>query len=79
MVSEVFNRLVAMVRHGQENGELREDIDPTLAAFMIESANMFYFQTMPIMKNIPEINYADDAGAFTEGVMDIIFNGVLQK
>jgi TetR/AcrR family transcriptional regulator len=79
MVSEVFNRLVALVRHGQENGELREDIDPTLAAFMIESANMFYFQTMPIMKNIPEINYADDAGAFTEGVMDIIFNGVLQK
>jgi len=79
MVSEVFNRLVAMVRHGQQEGELRDDIDPTLAAFMIESANMFYFQTTPIMKNIPEINYSDDAGAFSEGVMDIIFNGVLQK
>lgn len=79
MVSEVFSRLVAMVRHGQQNGEFRDDIDPTLAAFMIESANLFYFQTTPMMKNIPEINYSDDASAFSEGVMDIIFNGVLQK
>ena len=79
MVSEVFSRLVAMVRHGQQNGEFRDDIDPTLAAFMIESANLFYFQTTPMMKNIPEINYSDDASAFSEGVMDIIFNGVLRK
>lgn len=79
MVSEVFGRLVAMVQHGQQKGELRNDIDPTLAAFMIESANIFYFQTMPMMKNIPEINYSDDVSAFSEGVMDIIFNGVLQK
>jgi len=79
MVSEVFNRLVAMVQHGQQEGELRSDIDPTLAAFMIEAANMFYFQTMPMMKNIPEINYSDDVGAFSEGVMDILFDGVLQK
>lgn len=79
MVSEVFNRLVAMVQDGQQEGELRSDIDPTLAAFMIESANMFYFQTMPMMKDIPEINYSEDARAFSEGVMDIIFNGVLQK
>jgi len=79
MVSEVFSRLVAMVRQGQQNGEFRDDIDPTLAAFMIESANLFYFQTTPMMKNIPEINYSNDASAFSEGVMDIIFNGVLQK
>ena len=79
MVSEVFSRLVAMIRQGQQGGELRSDIDPTLAAFMIEAANMFYFQTTPMMKNIPEINYSDDAGEFSEGVMDIIFNGVLQK
>ena len=79
MVREVFSRLVAMVRQGQQDGEFRDDIDPTLAAFMIESANLFYFQTTPMMKNIPEINYSDDASEFSEGVMDIIFNGVLKK
>lgn len=79
MVSEVFSRLVAMVQQGQQKGEIRSDIDPTLAAFMIESANMFYFQTTPMMKNIPEINYSDNVSAFSEGVMDIVFNGVLQK
>ena len=79
MVSEVFSRLVAMVQQGQQEGEFRSDIDPTLAAFMIESANLFYFQTTPMMKNIPEINYSDDANAFSDGVMDIIFNGLLQQ
>ena len=79
MVKAVFNRLVAMIQQGQQNGEFRSDIDPRLAAFLIESANMFYFQATPMMKNIPEINYSDDAGKFSEGVMDIIFNGVLKE
>ena len=79
VVGKVFSRLVAMVRHGQQENEFRDDIDPALAAFMVVAANMFFFQASPIMKHIPEADFTSDAGTFSNGVMDILFSGVLRK
>ncbi|MBT8070370.1 MAG: TetR/AcrR family transcriptional regulator [Gammaproteobacteria bacterium] len=76
-VGKVFNRLVEMIRHGQQVKEFRADVDPRLAAFMIVSANMFYFQSEPIMKHIPEVLFSDDSNIFSHAVMDIFFNGIL--
>jgi TetR/AcrR family transcriptional regulator len=78
-VTEVFNRLVAMVEQGQQQGEFRTDIDPTLASFMIVSANMFYFQAAPVLKHIPEAKFSEDASTYSNGVMDIFFNGALEQ
>lgn len=78
IVGEVFSRLVAMVHQGQQENEFRKDIDPALAAFMIVSANMFFFQAAPVMNHIPEAGFTDDASTYSKGVMDILFNGVLQ-
>lgn len=78
-MGEVFSRLVAMVHQGQQENEFRKDMDPMLAAFMIISANMFFFQASPTMQNIPEIDFIDDAGAYSESVMDILLDGMLQK
>jgi len=79
VVGEVFNRLVVMVQNGQQNNEFRNDIDPGLAAFMIISANMFYFQATPVMQHIPDIQFTEDAANYSSSVMDILFNGLLQK
>ena len=78
VVGKVFSRLVAMVRHGQREKEFRDDLDPALAAFMVVAANMFFFQANPIMKRIPEAHFTNDADTFSNGVMDILFNGVLR-
>ena len=77
VMGNVFNRLVAMVRQGQQEKEFREDIDPTLAAFMIVSANMFFFQASPVMQHIQDVGFKDDAGIFSKGVMDVLINGML--
>jgi len=77
-VGSVFSRLVAMIQQGQKENELRKDIDPTLAAFMIVSANMFFFQASPVMQHIPEAHFTDDASTYSKGVMDILFSGILQ-
>ena len=45
---------------------------------MVVSANMFFFQTRPIMKQLTEIQLTGDATTYTDGVMDILFNGLLQ-
>ena len=79
IVGEVFNRLVTMVQQGQQEGEFQTDIDPALAAFMIVSANMFFFQANPVMSQIPEAHFTDNARTYSNGVMNILFNGVLQK
>lgn len=76
VVADVFTRIVAMVRSGQQNNEFRADIDPSLAAFMIIAANMFFFQAGPVMQYIPEANFSADTEAFSNGVMDIMFNGL---
>ncbi len=79
VVGDVFTRIVAMVRSGQQDNEFRADIDPALAAFMIVAANMFFFQASPVMEHIPEANFSGDAKAFSQGVMDIMFNGVVKE
>jgi len=79
VVGESFSRLVAMVRQGQLKDEFRADIDPTLAAFMIVSANMFFFQSAPVMQHIPGIQFTKDADSYLTGVMDILFNGLLKE
>ena len=78
VVGESFARLVEMVRQGQTENEFRAGIDPALAAFMIVAANLFYFQANPVMRHLPEAGFTDDASAYNDGVMDILFNGVLQ-
>jgi len=78
-MGEVFSRLVAMVQQGQQENEFRTNIDPMLAAFMIVSANMFFFQASPTMQSIPEIDFIEDLNTYSEGVMDILTNGMLQK
>lgn len=78
-MGEVFNRLVAMVQHGQQENEFRKDINPMLAAFMIISANMFFFQASPTMQNIPEVDFIEDTSAYSKNVMDILLNGMLQR
>lgn len=79
VMGEVFGRLVEMVHQGQLDKEFRDDIDPTLAAFMIISANMFFFQASPIMQHIPEAEFIDDASTYSNGVMDVLINGMLRR
>ncbi len=79
VVGEVFSRLVDMVHKGQQENEFRPEVDPALAAFMVIAANMFFFQANPIMQHIPEVGFADDAGAFSKGVMDILFDGIVRR
>lgn len=78
-MAEVFNRLRDMIRNGQKKGELRPDVDPTLAAFMIVAANTFFFQSMPVMQYLPEVDFDEDPAGFSSNIMDVFFNGTLGK
>lgn len=76
-VGESFARLVKMISKGQEQGEFRTGLDPALAAFLVVSSNVFFFQSRSIMPHLPDINFTDNADNFSAAMMDILFNGVL--
>jgi len=79
VMGDVVSRLVEMVHRGQVDNEFRKDVDPTLAAFMIFSANMFFFQSSPVMSHFPEFDLSSDARTFSRDVMDLLINGMLKK
>lgn len=79
VVGGIFARVVAMVRSGQQEGEFREDLDPALASFLLVAANMFFFQAGPVIQHIPEAGFSKDSDVYSEGVMDILLNGLLRE
>ncbi len=79
VMGEVFSRLAAMIQQGQQENEFRKDINPELAAFIIVSTNMFFFQASPVMQHIPEVDFSQDATTYSNDVMDLLINGMLQK
>lgn len=79
VVGDGFARLVEMIHQGQAKREFRAGIDPAMAAFMIFSSNVFFFQSSAVMKHLPDIHFTNDADEFGAGMMDIMLNGVMKN
>ena len=79
VVGKNFARLVEMINQGQAQGEFRSGIDPAMAAFLIFSSNIFFFQSSAVMPHLPDIHFTGDAEVFSKAMMDIMFNGLLQS
>ena len=79
VVGNVFRRVIAILRAGQESGVLREDLDPALCAFMLFGSNVFFFQAQSILKHFPEAGFARQADGFSDGMLDVLLNGMLNK
>ncbi|NIR58393.1 MAG: TetR/AcrR family transcriptional regulator [Gammaproteobacteria bacterium] len=71
-----FTRLVALLRDGQAQGALREDIDPAMLALLMVGANVFFFQVDALIRHFPDIRFADDRGAYSRMLADILWRGI---
>ena len=76
VVGKVFSELVGLMKVGIEDGELRPDLDPALAATLLLGANAFFFEALTVLRHLPEVDFADDAQRYSAGVMDILLNGM---
>ena len=76
VVGDAFARLVALIREGRESGGFRSEVDPTLAATLLVGANVFFFQTVSVLRHLPEVDFADQPERFSDGVIDLILNGL---
>jgi len=65
---------------GTQNGqEIARHVVEEVFSRLVAMVQMFFFQANPIIQTIPEIHFTNDARAFSAGVMDILFNGILRQ
>ncbi len=79
VVGYVFRRMISILRAGQEAGILRDDLDPTLCAFLLFGGNVFFFQAQNILRHFPEAQFARETACFSDGMVDVLLNGMLNK
>ena len=77
VVGDVYSRMTSIFREGQAAGVLRPDTDPALCAFLFLSANVFFFQSRIMMKQFPEAGFEEDPAAYSQGMADLLLNGML--
>ena len=70
-----FSRLVGWVRSAQNAGELRQGLDPSLFAFLLISANVHFFQALPVLQHLPEAGFAGDPGEYGRQVFALLMGG----
>jgi TetR/AcrR family transcriptional regulator len=79
VVGNVFRKMISILCTGQEAGVLRDDLDPALCAFLLMGANAFFFQAQGILKHFPEAGFAREGDYFSDGMVDVLLNGMLSQ
>lgn len=78
-MSEDFARLADIVRGGQACGELRSNVDPAMVATLLVAANVFWFQTAPLLRHLPGVEFAGDTQGLGDMLMDIVLRGIAAR
>lgn len=71
-----FSYLVGLLREGQAQGELREDIDPALVATLLISTKVFFFETRHVLRHFSEVDFADEPARYCDMVIDALLTGI---
>lgn len=83
LADNVFNKnfslLVDTMRVSQQHGEIRPDVDPAMAAIVLISANVFFFQASNVLRHFPDIDFANDGTRYSKMLADILLYGILPR
>lgn len=74
---EKFSRFVAILRAGQQAGELRADIDPAVVATVLLGANLFFFQAREVLRHFPEVGFTQQPERYSTMLADMLLRGIL--
>jgi TetR/AcrR family transcriptional regulator len=72
-----FSRFVAILRAGQQAGELRADVDPAMVATMLIGANVFFFESREVLRNFPDVAFTQNTKHYSSMLADILLHGIL--
>ena len=72
-----FAGLVAFLRTGQNQGELRKGIDPAMLATLLIGADVFFFQSREVLRHLPDVRFTDTPESYSAMLVDILLRGIL--
>ena len=75
---ENFARLVNILRMAQAGGELRQNLDPAMAAVLLIGADVFFFQAREVLRHYPDVTFSDDPSRYSRMLVDILLRGIVQ-
>ena len=73
---EKFARVVAILRAGQEAGELRADVDPAMVATVLLGANVFFFEARNVLRHLPEVGFSEQPERYSTMLTDLLLHGI---
>lgn len=73
---ENFQRLVSNLRAAQQRGDVRSGIDPAVAAFVLIAVNVFFYQSRPVLRHMPEAGFAEHPEHYLAQVAELIAFGL---
>ena len=71
-----FKLVVRLLREGQKQGIIRDDVACPVAAVMLLSMNVQYFQARDVMIRLPGLEAAADPEWFVDRTLDVFLNGL---
>ena len=74
---EKFSRLVAILRAGQQAGELRANIDPAMVATVLIGANVFFFESREVLRHFPDVTFTQQPERYSMMLADMLLHGIL--
>ena len=74
---EKFSRFVAILRAGQQAGELRADIDPAMVATVLLGANVFFFESREVLRHFPDVTFTQQPERYSTMLADMLLHGIL--
>jgi len=74
---ENFSRFVAILRAGQQAGELRTDMDPAMVATLLIGSNVFFFESREVLRHFPDVSFTQRPEHFSLMLADILLHGIL--
>lgn len=78
VLGDHFASLVNVIIGGRKTGVLRHGADPAMAAILLVSANLFYFESRSLFRHFPFVDFGDDKDKYSRKLMDILLNGILK-
>ena len=79
VVGENFRLLIALLHEAQTAGVIKPEADPVLCATLLVGSNVFFFQAQNVMKHISEVTFANDLEVYSNGIVDMVLNGILEQ
>ena len=72
-----FSRVVALLREGQQRGEFRTQLDPSVIATALIGANILFLKGREVLARLPDANFVAQPERFVSMLMDVMLHGIL--